>query len=355
MTPLRFIHMADLHLDNKLSYSTYDKDGMSSTLAMMKENLHSVRRVAIEKECKFIIVAGDIFNRYRPDEKARVVWADFIKQCIENGIKIIGITGQHDIGVENPHMAFNTLTGSDVRILDEATTIWSSDERIVFTCVPYRAFMGRIIPPIGKDNAKYHIFIGHFPVSGSKLDGKNPFFSDDWMPLSAYNKLLEEYDYVALGDIHHRQLSYPGSLINMDFGDPDSEKGFYYVEETDKGLEKAFIPHINQRKFLIFNESVFAVRNETLTISLKDMIVRVESTDPTLLNEMEKYCQDEGASFVVSKLLPKFEIRKERIKGLDGKKLDIKIAITDYVERNVSSNDQKERLIEVGLSYVGEK
>jgi exonuclease SbcD len=120
------------------------------------------------------------------------------------------------------------------------------------------------------------------------------------------NVTRPEFDYVALGHIHKKQVLsenppvvYPGSLQRIDFSEEKDEKGFFVVDiGQDRQVSFRFQP-VKSRSFLTINVNIGpeepdptrAVLQAVSSQDITDTVVRVQVSIPEhldrLLNEGE--------------------------------------------------------------------
>jgi DNA repair exonuclease SbcCD nuclease subunit len=361
----RIAQLADLHLSSKLPWgktTIVDGQKTNSRQEEIKRALYYVAQRINETKCGTVVIAGDIYDTYKPDERSRDIFAQFLRLLsIDQSRSIIIITGQHDVGSENPHWATETLAtkmnpniifycGTDPWVIE----VGGQD----YFLVPYQAVSSfrkqladlNFIEQMAKGSYKNTIFVGHFPISGFKAEKeKGQITSPDWVSLDQYDMLLRGFKVVMMGDIHMRQMSYSGSLIRLDFGDDSLEKGFYIWEfEDGKELAKNFEVIPNSTEFIVVKED-----NVYFQDDVKNKIVRVETTLASNLIRMTRWCEEAGAQLVVPKLITKLVERVNKVKGLTNGKLDIEKAILDYVEKVAPPESiSKEDILEAGVNYA---
>jgi DNA repair exonuclease SbcCD nuclease subunit len=84
-----------------------------------------------------------------------------------------------------------------------------------------------------------HICLGHFTVRGAKISPTQQMIGYD-IEMSADQLALADPDLWCLGHIHHAQevapnVFYSGSIYRVDFGERESDKGFYVHDLTADG------------------------------------------------------------------------------------------------------------------------
>ena len=87
---MKFLHTADWHLG-------YRQYGMAVREADFAKPLHEIADIAIREKVDAVLVAGDIFDSYRPPAAAVQAAQYFGKTLSKQGIEVLSIDGNHDI------------------------------------------------------------------------------------------------------------------------------------------------------------------------------------------------------------------------------------------------------------------
>ncbi len=206
---------------------------------------------------------------------------------------------------------------------------------------------------------KISIATFHGVVNGCKTD-------ESWELTSQTNtSFFSEYDYVMLGDIHKRQdldelgkISYPGSMIQQNFGE-DISKGFLIWEiEGKNNFSKKFIEIKNDSPFVNLNWK-YTLENSLLEAGLKEADLKnckIRIKTPELLNQLEvQQIQKKLSAVGVKETYFKFESLKEERKRMDNDSLisisKDPISLANYVAEQgyYDSNNEnlKNKIIEI--------
>lgn len=267
MSRLKILHTADFHLGVGL------KGAETNSIVIQKRHLDFINQlkrisdIAIENECDFVVISGDVFHSFRPSGFLLNEFSKFVASLTERGVYVIVIAGNHDQPrtssteaylralheVRAPRFYYFKTPGSIV------LNGFRSNRRVKFVCLPY-------LPPGVLDSSKYInlisetltglveedgeefdylIVLAHFCVEGAKI---GPFPSylpiyDIRIPKGIFRR--DGISYVALGHIHLFQklsssMVYPGSIERMNFGEEDEVKGVVIVEEVNGDLKPFF-------------------------------------------------------------------------------------------------------------------
>ena len=226
-----------------------------------------------------LIIAGDIYDRSIPPVEAVDLLNEvFSKILIDNKVKIVAISGNHDSG-ERVSFGSKILEKEGLYIQgiieDEIKSIRIDDEEgnVNFYMIPYvdpailrrkfnnpeirnhndamKAVINRIKPSLNENERNIvvtHGYVTYKRKDDIDKDGENLYeladleVSDSERPLSIGGTDLIDsdnfdcFDYVALGHLHGRQkvgreeIRYSGSLMKYSFSEINHKKGVVIIE-----------------------------------------------------------------------------------------------------------------------------
>jgi DNA repair protein SbcD/Mre11 len=259
---MRLIHTADWHLGRRFR----GIDRTPEIAIALEQILQQAKALDVDA----VLVAGDIFDVPNPTAYAERIAYQFFCNLQAAGIPAIAIAGNHDSASRIDSIAqllslagvralgkprrsadggtihLNTKSGklcvgampfaSEQRLLD-ANSLWQSeagDRR-----QDYRQIVADLMQNLTsefRDNT-VNILMGHMSIDGARLaKSEASYYTRDKYLLSSQT-LPPEAQYIALGHIHiHQRASkvspayYSGSLIQLDFGEAEQEKGFCLIE-----------------------------------------------------------------------------------------------------------------------------
>ncbi|MFR5642581.1 MAG: exonuclease SbcCD subunit D [Clostridium paraputrificum] len=237
-----------------------------------------IKLINLEKP-DVLIIAGDIYDRSIPPVEA----VDFLNEVfskilIDNKVKIVAISGNHDSG-ERVSFGSKILEKEGLYIQgiieDEIKSIRIDDEEgnVNFYMIPYvdpailrrkfnnpeirnhndamKAVINRIKPSLNENERNIvvtHGYVTYKRKDDIDKDGENLYeladleVSDSERPLSIGGTDLIDsdnfdcFDYVALGHLHGRQkvgreeIRYSGSLMKYSFSEINHKKGVVIIE-----------------------------------------------------------------------------------------------------------------------------
>ena len=237
-----------------------------------------IKLINLEKP-DVLIIAGDIYDRSIPPVEAVDLLNEvFSRILIDNKVKIVAISGNHDSG-ERVSFGSKILEKEGLYIQgiieDEIKSITIDDEEgnVNFYMIPYvdpailrrkfnnseirnhndamKAIINRIKPNLNENERNIvvtHGYVTYKRKDAIDKDGENLYelaeleVSDSERPLSIGGTDLIDsdnfdcFDYVALGHLHGRQkvgreeIRYSGSLMKYSFSEINHKKGVVIIE-----------------------------------------------------------------------------------------------------------------------------
>lgn len=245
MTDVRFLHIADLHLDSPFKgISAIPKNRWKDIRESTFHAFSNIIAYAIEHKPDFVLIVGDIYDGENRSLRAQHLFQQGMERLQAEGIPVYICYGNHD------HLSGNWVRfqlPENVYVFGESVetkTLKLNGEIVHITGFSYkerhiREAMHSFYPMA--DNDAFHIGMLHGSVEGNtEHDVYAPFRKND---------LLEKgYDYWALGHIHKRQtlhpdppIVYPGNTQSRHRNEKGM-KGFYDVTLSKNKVDFTFIP-----------------------------------------------------------------------------------------------------------------
>lgn len=259
---MRLIHTADWHLGRILG----SKDRTPEIEFALNELLNQAKAYEVDT----VLVAGDIFDQTNPSIEAERVAYQFFYGLQAAKIPAIVIAGNHDsatrfdslanlLSLANVHIlgkprlakeggvvTLNTANGklrvgampfANERRLLTPDALWNQDEEQQLQ--NYQETLTYILSDLASafKEDSINILMAHLTIYGTQLaDSERTFHSQGIYAISEQS-FPSEAQYIALGHLHRTQsvkmaipTYYAGSLIQVDFGEAEEEKGFYLIE-----------------------------------------------------------------------------------------------------------------------------
>lgn len=262
---MRVLHTADFHAGRLLK-------GFDRT-PEIHEALTEIAGLARTEKADVVLVSGDLFDTPNPSAGAEAALFDFFLQLRHADIPSVVIAGNHDsaarlesvagllgwVGVQvvaqpqgNPQAMVREVQTKSGERLRVGALPYLSERRLVKAAdlagvdlgaqrQKYREGMGFFLRELGKgfEAGAVNMLMAHATMEGAKPSGSERTFELDLT--NAYTvsglQLPAGAQYVALGHIHKPQTvceaplaCYPGSVIQLDFGESGEKKQVNLVE-----------------------------------------------------------------------------------------------------------------------------
>lgn len=241
--------IGDVHLGAGLSIGKPSIGGsLNSRVSDQVRVLNWAQDVAIINQVDRIIITGDIFEEVKPDSYLVVIFIDWLKNCVLNGIDVHIIAGNHDLEragsrytsvldiidisdmsgifiynkiytLNTPGVSFTLIPFRDRRSLS-CENVPDAIEKIA-ACLPFES------AEIPFGNKK--VIVGHLAIEKSFFTDEIDDLTNELMvPISMFN----DYDHVFMGHVHKPQVlsknnpyvAHIGSLDISNFGETDQQK-----------------------------------------------------------------------------------------------------------------------------------
>ena len=277
------IHTADFHLDRNFGLPWLDR--VEKRRKDLYDNVQRIVDFALSERPDLFLVSGDVFDRVRPSNEAKIFLVRKARELRDANIALIVIGGNHDIPKFEPGpMAIEILSSAGLATVFARSDIFESkilkvgQEELFVSGKSYYATRENHNPlsvgPIIPTTTDYSIIMIHASLSGMGvipsipgMASQNPFMPTD-VPTSA--------DYLALGHFHNRfdrqiqsgpLIGNPGSIERLTKAEAIEDKGFYWVE-LSQSVETSF----EKLPSRVMEERIFHVTSDMT--SLKDRVIK---------------------------------------------------------------------------------
>lgn len=299
---MRILHTGDWHIGRKMNGLDLIDD-QSYILERLMEKIES-------EHIDLVVVAGDIFDRANPSQRALKLANDTLYRInITLKKPLLVISGNHDsrerlnygsewfkatdfyinTEIDNAHLPV-TIGDTDFYLLPHIEVLearnYCEDDSIESHQDAYDKILEKINSVL--DNSKTNILIGHLYLSDS-------IASDSERPLSmglseaVAEDTFNHFDYTLLGHLHHpfavnsTQSFYSGSLLKYSFSEWKQPKGFRIIDTKEEKV--SFIPLEPQHDVVVYTGDYEDVINETVTFKDKDAYFKFELSNMSYVTE----------------------------------------------------------------------
>lgn len=407
---MKLIHFADVHIGVE-TYGSIDPETGLSTRVMDELNaLDKLIVFALENKADAVIFCGDAYKNREPSPTHQREFAKRIKKLSQSKIPTIIIVGNHDLpgspGKANSVEIFDTLNIENIYIASKPGVIRietnSGELQVaVFPWLRRNALLTRedsknlnieqVVARMQEVMAakltemaneinpeQISIFAGHLAVSSAKLGTERNMMIGNEPAIMLSTIANPVYDYIALGHVHIGQVLsenppvvYSGSLERLDFGDENTDKGFYMVEINRDGSRKDVVysfHSIEGRRFSTVDvelpedaadptEIVLKTIDENID-KIKDAIVRMRIDLPANLannlREGEIIKALKGA-YNISIIKNVRHVTRGRAQGMITGSMSPLDALKKYLENGNISTERREKLLSYGESLINEE
>ncbi len=260
---MRFLHTADWHVGKTLR----GRSRMDEYAAALEQ----VAAIAVEGRVDAVLVAGDVFDSPAPPPEAEKLVYDFLARLLPHRIACVVIAGNHDHPKRLGALA-SLLEGLRIHVRPEvrppgeggvvrvpsrdgteeaaiAVLPFVPERRVVDACAvmdaehkwfdTYRQRIEEILAALARElpAGSVTIALAHLLVEGARVGtGERELHLGQVYGVDP-QQLPSTVQYIALGHLHRPQeilapakARYPGSLIELDFGEQDQEKSVVVVD-----------------------------------------------------------------------------------------------------------------------------
>jgi len=258
---MRFIHTSDLHIGK----SIHHRERYDECRAVLEEIAAYAEKEAVD----LVVIAGDLFDQPTPPAEAEKVAYSFFSRLNRAAIPIVVIAGNHD-SYERFDSRTDLFAIANVNVFGTPKKdavqriVTRKGETAVIGCLPflsprfmlkaheifdlsqgemkasYSEKVGRAIDVLSKNfqPGAVNILVSHLFLQGAIPSRSEKAFDTSSIFEVATPAIPRGAQYCCLGHIHKQQklprasapAYYSGSVMKLDFGEEDDEKGFLVVE-----------------------------------------------------------------------------------------------------------------------------
>lgn len=252
--PMRFLHLADLHLGKQMNDL--------SLLPDQEYILEQILSIAKSERVDAVLISGDVYQRSAPQAEAMSLFDRFVSGLAAQGKKVFVISGNHDSALRISY--FSSLIRSAGVCVSEAfegkmqhvsleddygeLNVWMlpflrpaqvkrflPEEKIV----SYQDAVEAVLRQTPVDLRKRNLLMCHQFITGCETSDSEERAVGGLDNIDA--SVLDGFDYVALGHIHKPQpvkqdtIRYAGSPLKYSFSEANHSKSVTLVDLEEKG------------------------------------------------------------------------------------------------------------------------
>lgn len=353
---MKFIHIADMHFDKP--FTILEKNKLTETRRLEQRNaFNKMIEYIKENNISYLFISGDLYEH----EYIRNSTIEYINQKfkeIENTTKVFISPGNHDPYINNSY--YNKfIWNKNVKIFTNLEKVEEKDINIYG--YGFSDFSSNEVElPRGLDKSKINILLMHADLNGATRN------------VGSHNPILEssfknsEFDYVALGHIHKRNMQdfkmvYPGSMISGGF-DELGKHGMIEgnIDTKTKKIDIKFI-QLDNKEFKKENVDISDIQ------SVEELIEKINNSE----RDEDKYYEyvligNRNIEIITNDIIKQIEDKKV-IKIKDESKIQYNIEeiakestlkgifvreLLNQIEEDESNKEEKMRIIEIGLNAM---
>lgn len=298
-------------------YNTYDKldkNGESKRKNEWKKATGEFCKICKEQKVDVAVFPGDFFVNPKPTAEAVLLISKLFRWLEKNKIKVLGITGNHDITGSNRksmndvvsaignnqtwcYSKFDTLVIDNVGfgflpfVKAPEITAYNPDYAQMEMSEQLVQIAGGLSAKMSEDeNVKKKILVGHWSIQGAitssgKTMERTLNGAEVVLPLG--DIASQDWDAVLFGHIHKPQVlheqkpfvAYSGCIQRINIGEANDMRGFYIYDTSDDSYAFYEIPSIEMKSFHTTISTSYDVDDLLREISesdIKDKIVQVK-------------------------------------------------------------------------------
>lgn len=264
---MKFIHLSDAHLDSPfLGLSFLPSNQFNQIRQTTEVSFRKSVDFAIKGKIDLFLIAGDTFDSIHPSPRSQVFLAEQLRRLVEQRIQVVMILGNHDylnpeelLLVDSPYFK---LLGKNQKV--ESVSFKTKDNfKYVVHGFSYREnhIEKDMMPEFPtKVSGKYNIGLMH---AGEKISHGDNVYA----PFSLNELKNLNYDYFALGHIHHRKILSKHPLIAYS----GNLQGRHINEQGPKGVDMIEVDENTMQSKITFVETA-PVQWRAVSFNLKQRI-----------------------------------------------------------------------------------
>ncbi|MCX8029169.1 MAG: exonuclease SbcCD subunit D [Brevinematales bacterium] len=258
---MKILHTSDWHLGVKVPYLGEDR------IEEQEKIVQEIEKIIEERNIDVVIISGDIYENPIPSSKVEKVFYKFIANvCGDMNKYVFSIAGNHDsIEKLDSLNIFSKVFNNRFKNFYIGSSY--NPKNLVFDLnglafigipfIPRFKYSGEyqnIFETILRDTIKtvnnsYVVLLSHDTIEGVNYSNTEVRYDDKTLVLSSIYKVpnFNRVLYWGLGHIHKyheilkNRIYYSGSIVQIDFGEKNQQKGVIVVDISESNIEADFV------------------------------------------------------------------------------------------------------------------
>jgi DNA repair exonuclease len=244
MTPMKFIHCADIHLDSPLrGLERYEGAPVDEVRNATRRALEKLIDLALDERVSFVVIAGDLFDGDWRDFNTGLFFVKMMVRLNEAGIKVFLIRGNHDA---ESKLTKQLPLPANVHVLPANSAHTLVDDTLGIAVHGQSFAQSKVYDDLAagyprRVSGYFNLGILHTCLSG--FEGH-----ENYAPCRLDTLRGKGYDYWALGHVHKHQIVhqdpwiiFPGNIQGRSIRETGS-KGCELVTVTEGAVTTEHVP-----------------------------------------------------------------------------------------------------------------
>lgn len=319
-------HTADWHLAHNLLYG-HQNLTVSPGLARLQEiKQHAIQVIdsAVNNGCKILVICGDVFNHFNPDNRSQYVLGEIVHYSVHKKLPVRIISGDHDYNgklcsLDNikvllkaiPHPALRIITPTESKFEFEIL-----DSNHIAYYVPWQKDFKNAVLEVRRHMKSHHgirrkMLFTHIDVAGVKMSNGHTL-PEAAVKISDFNS----FSLTLLGNFHNNQIfgpknniAYSGSITKLNFGEMHNQVGYNLVD-TDKLSIKLMpvkdismkILEFDDKKLLNWDKHQAHILNGINNDTVIKLLVSTQQNYPVQLGELQQFIRKQNPRQLITQI-----------------------------------------------------
>ncbi len=276
---MKFIHIADLHLDSKFDSLASRPELCQKRRIEQRDVFTKVIEYAKNNSVDYIFISGDLYE----DDLVKQSSIEYINKLFKEipATRVFIAPGNHDPYLKGSIYDTFNFNSNVVVFNDYKLKQFETPDCYIYGA----AFTNYSEDTITLDGLELSHDKPNFLVLHANLNGAKESQGNSYNPITEAELSKAGFDYVALGHIHktnyqeNKKIVYSGSMVSLGFDEPD-EHGMIVGTVIDDSISIDFVP-LDERKFIQLDLDVKDI------VDVQELVQKINEVAP--FDEMLMY------------------------------------------------------------------